>query len=899
MKGMKNMETMKTFMLHMALRACPPAIRLEYASEMEEVFFHCVRTETARRRGLSRALIWPRGIWDVLMFAAAVRREWPEPSPEPVHRSPWSRMNRSLKMRPQDVRAVVRLARKQPFFSGAIVLMLALGLGASTAIFSVVYGVLLKPLPFPEPDRIVQVWGTLPARQLAQLSLTEANFWDMRDWNRAFEELGALHSASFTLTGEGMSPERVTGATVSVGFFRALAVQPVAGRLFTPGEDDPGAPAERVILSNSLWRQRFGGDPGIVGRTILLDSRPHAVIGVLPPGTPWLDSAEVFVPFLRRTDANRGSWEYVGIGRIKQGVTYEAAFADLERVAKELETRYPVNKGMGATMARSSTWVASDQLRQTLWILLGAVGLLLLIACVNATNLLLARAAARQRESAVRTALGATRADLARERLTESMMFSVAGAGLGLLLALGILRFLTTVGPIGIPRLDEVALNGWVVAFAVGVTLLVGVLTGLAPAIHAPVGQVMTAMRQGQRGSVGDRRQDRTRSLFVGAEVAIALMLLVGAGLLVRSLMQVLTVDRGFQTERRLLLTISIPSIYGEERMANTIQSILTRLDTLPELVSSAAVSGRPLSRGSTGLGLAAADRPDMPDSAVPWASWRIVTKDYFKTMGLKLIAGRGFTEQDVIGKPWRAIISKRAADTLWPGQNPIGRTAILWRGQNQRQGEVIGVVADMRERGLEADPTIAVYFPAYGDAMATTTLQLVMQTKGRPEDAVPAVRTAVASVDPGLPISSIRTLEELVTTSVATRRFTMTLLVTFAGLALVLALAGVYGVLAYSITRRTQEIGVRLALGAEHGRVLRSTILRGLRPVLIGMLIGLGLSFWLSRFMTTLLFGVTTNDASTYVAVTLALLVTAVFSCYIPARQVLRVDPTVALRAE
>ena len=623
------------------------------------------------------------------------------------------------------------------------------------------------------------------------------------------------------------------------------------------------------------------------------------MIGVLPPGTPWLDFAEVFVPFIRRTDANRNSWEYVGVGRIKQGVTYEAAFADLERVAKELETRYPVNKGMGATMARSSTWVASDQLRQTLWILLGAVGLLLLIACVNVTNLLLARAAARQRESAVRTALGATRADLARERLTESMIFSVAGAGLGLLLALGILRFLTTVGPVGIPRLDEVALNGWVVAFAVGVTLLVGVLTGLAPAIHAPVGQVMTAMRQGQRGSVGDRRQDRTRGLFVGAEVAIALMLLVGAGLLVRSLMQVLTVDRGFQTERRLLLTVSIPSAYGEERMQQTVQNILARLDTLPELVSSAAVSGRPLSRGSTGLGLAAADRPDMPDSAVPWASWRIVTKDYFKTMGLPLIAGRGFTEQDVIGKPWRTVISKRAADVLWPGQNPIGRTAILWKGQNQRQGEVIGVVADMRERGLEADPTIAVYFPAYGDAMATTTLQLVTQTKGKPEDAVPAVRTAVASVDPGLPISSIRTLEELVTTSVATRRFTMTLLVTFAGLALVLALAGVYGVLAYSITRRTQEIGVRLALGAEHGRVLRSTILRGLRPVLIGMLIGLGLSFWLSRFMTTLLFGVTTNDASTYVAVTLALLVTAVFSCYIPARQVLRVDPTVALRAE
>jgi predicted permease len=892
-----GVEAMKGSMVRLLLRACPAPVRQEYGAEMEDVFFHCLRTESARRRGLGRLLIWPRGVVDLLMFAIDVRRE-PSDAARGAGRSWMSRTYRSMKMRRQDVRSVLRLARKQPFFTAAVVLMLALGLGASTAIFSVVYGVLLKPLPFPESERIVQVWGSLPSRQLTQLALTEANFWDMRDWNRAFEELGVLRNTSFTLTGEGMAPERVTGATVSVGFFRALAVQPVAGRLFSPGEDDPGAPRERAILSNRFWRQRFGGDPAIVGRTILLDSRPYAVVGVLPAGTPWLDAAELFVPFLRRADANRGSWEFVGIGRIRNGVTYEAALADLERVATEMEARYPENKGLGATIEPSSTWIASDQLRQTLWVLLGAVGLLLLIACVNVTNLLLARAAARQRESAVRTALGATRADLARERLTESMIFSFAGAGLGWLFALGILNILTTAGPVGVPRLDEVTLNGWVLAFAVGVTLLVGLLTGLAPAIHAPVGQVMAAMRQGQRGSVGDRRQDRTRSLFVGAEVAIALMLLVGAGLLVRSLVQVLTVDRGFETERRLLLTISIPRAYGEERMERAVENILARLDALPDLVSSAAVSGRPLAGGSTGLGLAAPDRPDMPDSAVPWASWRLVTKDYFKTMGLPLLMGRNFTEQDVIGKPWRTIISKRAADALWPGQNPIGRTAILWKGQGQRLGEVIGVVADMRERGLEADPTIAVYFPAYG-ALATSTLQLVVQTKGTPEDAVPAIRAAVSSIDPGLPISSIRTLDDLVATSVATRRFTMTLLVTFAGLALFLALAGVYGVLAYSVARRTQEIGVRLALGAAYGRVLRSTVLRGLRPVLIGMVVGLGLAYFLSGFMTTLLFNVTATDAPTYAAVTIALVVTAVLSSYFPARQVLRVDPVVALRAE
>jgi putative ABC transport system permease protein len=894
---MTRLKSVSEVMFRLILRACPASIRLEYGAEMEAVFFHCVTIESRRRRGLSRLLIWPRAVWDLLVFAATVRREW-HPA-VPVESGTVRRAFRSMKMRGQDVRAVMRFMRKQPFFSAAIVLMLALGLGASTAIFSVVYGVLLKPLPFPEPERIVQVWGSLPQRQLDQVSLTEANFWDMRDWNRAFEELGALHGASFTLTGEGMAPERVSGATVSVGFFRALGVTPVAGRLFATGEDEPGAMAERVLLANGLWKGRFGGDPAIIGRTILLDNKPYYVVGVLPPGTPWLDFAEVFVPFIRRTDANRGSWEYAGVGRIKKGITYDAALADLQRVAKELESRYPENKGLGATMAPSRNWIASDQLRQTLWVLLGAVGLLLLIACVNVTNLLLARAAASVRERAVRTALGASRGDLVRERLTESLTFSVTGAVLGLLVAMGLLKFLTSIGPVGIPRLEEVSLNFWVVVFAVAVTIATGVLTGVVPALQSPIAHVLPAIREGQRGSVGDRRQERTRALFVGAEVAIAMMLLVGAGLLVRSLVQVLTTDRGFETEGRLLVTISVPSTYGEERMAQTTTTILARLETLPALQSVAAVSARPLSRGSTGLGLAPADRPDIPDSQVPWASWRIITKDYFKAMGLPLLSGRNFTEQDMIGKPWRTIISKRAADTLWPGQNPIGRTAILWKGQGQRLGEVIGVVGNMRERGLENDPTIAVYFPAYGDALATTTLQLVMHTRGRPEDAVPAVRSAVSSVDPGLPLSNVRTLDDIVTTSVATRRLTMTLLVTFAALALVLALAGVYGVLAYSIARRTGEIGVRLALGAAPGGLLRRTILRGMRPVLIGMAIGLGLSFWLSRFMTSLLFQVTANDLTTYLFVTLSLAVTAIVSCYLPARQVLRVDPVVALRNE
>ena len=800
-------------------------------------------------------------------------------------------------MAAQDVRTTLRVMRKQPFFTASVLLMLALGIGATTAIFSVVYGVLLKPLPFPDPDRLVQVWGAVPARGIDQTSLTEANFWDMRDMNRSLEEFGARHGASFTLTGFA-TPERVSGARVSAGFFRSLRVRPVAGRLFEAGEDEPGAMPNRVLLSHGFWTRHFGTDTNVVNQNLQLDGRAYTIVGILPPGTPWLDSADVFVPFIRRANANRGSWEYVGIGRLKAGVSHEAAFDDLQRVARELEAKHPENKGLGVAMQPARVWIANDQLRQTLWMLLGAVVLLLVIACVNVTSLLLARASARVREGAVRAALGATRGDLIRERLTEALILSAAGAALGWIVARIMVRVLKTVDPGGIPRLAEVELNGWVLAFTVAAALVVGIVTGLIPALQMPFAQVSTALRQGQRGTVGDRKHDRVRKIFVGAQVALTLVLLVGAGLLVRSLTQVLVADRGFQTEQRLLATVSIPSAYPPDRRAQIVGDILGRVGGLPEVVAVGAVSGRPLTRGSTGMGFAAADGPPIPESSVPWASWRIVTRDYFRAMGLSLVAGRGFTEQDILGKPWRVIISKRLADQIWPGESAVGRTAHLWKGQGETRGEVIGVVSDMRERGLEAGPTLAVYIPAYGE-LGGTTLQLVMHTRGRPEDAVPALRGIVTGIDPALPISSVRTLEEIVTESVATRRFTMLLLLTFAGLALLLALAGVYGVLSYTISRQTSEIGVRLALGAQRGRLLGRTIAHGMIPVLAGAAIGLGATYWVSKLMTSLLFGIEPGDPLTYAAVSGAVLIAAVLACYLPARAVLRVDPVVALRTE
>ena len=881
-------------LFRLALAGCPADVRRDYGDEMEQVFLHCVAVESARRGVAGRAVAIARGIADAVAFAIDVRRSRRSTAAVAASSSEFAR-NRRPVMRLRDVRETLRFMRKQPFLSGAIVAMLALGIGASTAIFSVVYGVLLKPLPFPEPERLVRVWAAIPDRQIDQIVLSEANFWDLHDSQRTFASLGAWHAASFSLTGDG-EPQRLRGARVTVEFFPALGVQPVAGRLFVAGEDGLGAPVDRVLLANGLWTSRFAADRNVVGRTITLGGRPMQVLGVLPAGTPWLDGADVFVPMVRRPEPNRGSWEYQVVGRLKPGVPITAAADDVGRVARDLEARYPPNKGMGMVLERSATWVANDQLRRTLWVLLGAVGLLLVIACVNVTNLLLARASGRVRESAVRTALGAGRGDLIRERLTESLILSVAGAALGWLVAIGMLRVLRNYDPGQIPRLAEVTLNGWVLLFAIGVTFFVGVLTGLVPALQAPLRSIVTALRYGQRGTFGDRRHDRVRATLVAAEVALSLMLLIGAGLLVRSLVQVLQVDRGFRTEQRLLATVSLPGAYGEAKLTTISTELLSRLESLPDLTSVAVVSGRPLSAGSTGLGIVPAD--DAAPPTVPWATWRIVTKDYFKTIGLSLLGGRGFTEQDIISKPWRVVISKRLADLLWPGQNPLGRTAILWKGQGEQKAEVIGIVTDMRERGLENPPTLAVYFPAYG-ALGGTTLQLVMHTKGRPEDAVPAVRRTVASVDATLPISGIRTLDDVVSESVATRRFTMVLLVTFAALAVVLALAGVYGVLAYSISRRTSEIGVRLALGAQSGKVLRLVLLQGLRPVLIGAAIGLALAFWLSGLMAALLFGIEPRDTTTYLVVSAALLITALAASYLPARQVLRVDPVVALRAE
>jgi predicted permease len=543
--------------------------------------------------------------------------------------------------------------------------------------------------------------------------------------------------------------------------------------------------------------------------------------------------------------------------------------------------------------------VAGDNTRQALWVLLGAVGFLLLIACVNLTNLLLAKAAGRSREIAVRAALGASRRRIVGLLLAESLLLSLTGAALGLLLSVWTVDVLRTSNAWGIARLNELEINRWVLAFTTVVAVFAGVLSGLTPAVQASRGDLAPTLREGDRGVAGTPRQQRLRAVLVSAEVALTLALLVGAGLLLRSFSALLQTDRGFQTEHRVLVELNLPQHYVADEGQRAERFLLdfeTRVRNLPEVVSVASVSGRPMSPGSTGMGIVAAERPDV-SREIPWASWRLITKDYFRTMGVPLLKGRTFNEQDRIAKPWRIIVSQRLADQLWPGQDPVGRQAILWKGQGNRPAEVIGVVGSMRERGLSDPPTLAVYLPVYGSG--SDHMYFAIHTTSPKATLVPMLRTALSTIDRDLPLGAVRTLDEIVSESTASRRFTVVLLSSFAGLALTLALVGIFGVTSYSVSRQTAEIGVRVALGASGERVLRYIVLQGMKPVIVGIVIGVAGALLLSRLIVTLLYNVTPRDPLTYLGVVALLAATAIVACIVPARQALRIDVIAALRAE
>lgn len=795
-----------------------------------------------------------------------------------------------------DFRQAVRAMKKNPAFTFLAIVMLAVGIGATTAIFSVFYSVLIQPLPFSEPERLVQVWETRLQHNWRQASFTEGNFWDIRALNHSFEEMAAFHNLTANMTGFG-DPEQVDAGMISAGFFRVLRVKPVHGRDFLPEEDQPGHENHVLLLRNKFWRAHFGGDPNVIGKTVRLDDKVFQIVGVLPPGEPWLDAADIFVPLVQNPKAGHGSFEFAVIGRLRKGVGSAAALADLQTICKSLEVEYPKDDaGMGVMFDPANRWLAGNDLRTKLWVLMGAVGFLLVIACVNLANLLLAKATGRTREIAVRAALGATRLRIVRMVLAESLVLGLSGAAAGVFLAQLALAAIKAASPGDLPRIDELGINPWVLGFALITAVVTGILSGLAPAFQAPYKNIVSGLREGERSQTGSRGQRRLRTALVTAEVALSLMLLVGAGLLIRSFDRLLRVDRGFQSENRLLVAVNIPDAYMQR--ADELQArFLARVASVPGVVSVATLSSRPIVGWDPGMGIVAAERPDGSNGSFPWAGWRIVSGDYFHAMGIPLLKGRTFTEHDKIGKPWRIIISQRLADVLWPGEDPVGHQAHLWKGQGDNPAEVIGVVGNQRERGLDEDPTLTVYMPSYGAGPGPA--QFVVHTSGAPTAVAPTLRSILREVDPNLPLANVQMLDEVVSRSVAPRKFNMVLLTIFAGVALLLAMIGVYGVLAYSVARRTAEIGLRVALGASPGDVLRLIVGQGMRPIVLGIVLGIVGALALSRGISSLLFGIKPMDPVTYAAVALLVGVTAVVACYLPARRAVSVDPVTALRQE
>ena len=800
----------------------------------------------------------------------------------------------------QDVRYGARILRKSPGFTFVAVLTLALGIGASTTIFSVFEAALLRPLPFRDAGRLVELVETRLDRGMDTVAFSEADFWDLHDRNRSFESVAAYHDNEVNLTGGG-EPEKVSAPQVTVEFFRTLGVSPVVGRDFSI--DD--AHANVAILGNKFWKTRFGGDSGILGKMLRLNDASYTVVGVLPAGEPWIDE-QVYLPYPFHPGADRSSWEFSAVGRLARGVTAEAAKRDLQSLAASLMTANPKDDaGLGFNVLPSRSWIAPDETVTALRFLLVAVGLLVLIACVNVTNLLLARSLARQREIAVRTALGASRGRLLRFVIVESLLLSVLGTVLGLAVASGGVQILRTMEITGVPRLDQVSLNPWVLCFTLGVTLLTGLLCGLVPALQTPSLGLATALREGDRQAGASHRQGRLRSVLVTAEVALAFLLLVSAGLVMRSLQSLLNEHRGFATAQRLMFSLSYPASYYENGKGKQfVDQFLEALSSNAEIVASGAVNVRPVVGPNYGMGIDTAAHSSSSASP-PWAGWRIITPGYLRAVGLSLLRGRNFNESD---KPvWAehgqpppshrtVMLSSALAKQLFPNEDPIGKHALLWKGQGGLDAEVVGVVGDSLERGLERGPAFTVYLP---HGRVGVPSEFVLETRGDPMAVVADVRAVITRIDPNLPLGEIRTFDDVVSGSVSSQRMNAVILATFSGFALLLATLGIYGVLSYSVGRRTPEIGLRMALGASQSGILKMIVGQGLRSALLGIAIGGALAWWLSRFLRSLLFGVQPFDLLTYGAVSALLMATAALACFVPGRRAMKIEPVIALRSE
>ncbi|HEY7180841.1 MAG TPA: ABC transporter permease [Blastocatellia bacterium] len=801
----------------------------------------------------------------------------------------------------QDLRYGARMLLKNPGFTLIAVLTLALGIGANTAIFSVVNGVLLSALPYPQPEQLAMVWCDNRRQGIPDDITSYPNFVDWRNRNKTFQGMAGVTSDRYNLTGTG-EPEEISAATVSINFFKLMGVNTALGRAFTAEEEQPGRD-KVVVLSHSLWQRRFGADPGILNRTITLSDEPYVVVGIMPPGFQFPEKTEIWGPLApdegMRSDKARFGFFLPVVGRLKPGVTRAQAQADLDVIANQIEKQFPDMAGYGVNVVPMLENTVGP-IRRSLMVLFVAVLFVLLIACANVANLLLARGSVRRREVAVRAALGAGRWRIVRQLLTENMLLAVLGGALGVLLAWWGLRLLVNLKPANIPRLEDIRLDGHVLWFTLALSLLTGLIFGLAPALQTTHFKLSESLKEGAHTGTGGRRAQRIRGIFIVAEVALTLALLVGAGLLVRSFWRLQRVDPGFRTDHLLTLRVTLwGSKYRQGAQAVSFyEQLQERLAALPGVVSASATSDIMLRRLATSAGFTIENRPRDPNELALELPFDRAQPNYFQTMGVQLLKGRAFTAQDSRDTPRVAIVNETFVKRYFPNDDPVGkRFTFGGGGPNARWFTIVGVVRDTKRQGLDQPVRIESWMPLA--QMPAGSMDVVLRTTGDPLALGNAARETVWSLDRDLPIPTIQTVEQILSERVAQRRLNMLLLALFALVALILAAVGVYGVMNYAVTQRTHEIGVRVALGAQTRDVLRLIVGQGMKLALAGVVIGLIATLALTRLMASLLFGVSATDPITFVAIAALLFMVAIAACWIPARRASKVDPMAALRCE
>jgi len=816
------------------------------------------------------------------------------------HRHEWQQRRADLgsELR-QDLVFAARQLRRSPTFAVVAVLTLGLGIGATTAIFSVVDGVLLRPLPYPDAERLVRLWH-IEAKQSQRDDASPANFFDWRDRNRSFVQVAGFQYYGHDVRGDDGRPTSINSWFVTEEYFEVLGVKARLGRVLLRDDFRPDAPPV-VVISTSLWEQRFGGDPEVLGRRETLDGVPHTIVGVMPVAFQFPEKRHIWAPkrFTDDEKAERGGTYVSVIARLRPGVTVAAAQEDMSRLARDLSAAHPrTNAGAGIHVASLPNELLGP-VRPALLVLLGAVVCVLLVACANVANLLLARGADRGREFAIRAALGAGRTRLARQMVTESLMLAALGCAAGLLLGRWGLQVLIAMSPATLPRADEITLDGRVLAFAVTVSMLTAFVFGLGPVRVFSCPNLHDAVREGGRGASASGGRLRLRGTLIVAEVALALVLLVGSGLLIRSFVSLLRVDPGFSSAERAMVQVFLYDGYPKpESRAVFMREALARMAAVPGVRSVGAVSALPFAQANIGVeaqmtipGRAAPAAGDVPNVYTT-----VATDGYFETMGVALRRGRTFATADDATAPRVALISESLARRHFPDEDPIGKQ-ISVRFDGGRPREIVGVVADVRHGGLHEAPRVEMYMPFAQFLFGSMTL--VARTSGDPAASLTALQRAVWEVNPNQAIYAAWTLDALVADSLRERRFNLSLIGGFAALALLLAAVGVYGLISYSTTRRANEFGIRLALGASGGRIVAAAMRDGVRYAVLGVALGLAAAFGLTRAMSSMLFGVSTRDPITYVALAAVMLVVAAAASFLPARKALKVDPVSALRGD